>query len=365
MPDHPAYRKDIVVNGRFLAQRMSGVQRYARELVTALDSLIAADPGGLGTRRWRLALPAEAETLPLQAIVTEHVGQRRGHAWEQIDLWRAASTARLVSLGNSGPILHRDAIVVIHDAAPYRTPKNFGAKYGMFHRGLGRLLARTSQIGTVSDFSRTELSQVLRIPASSLFVANNGCDHLINRPRDSTIVPRLGLTPERYFLFVGSPTPNKNLPIALEAFRRLNKPDVRFVVAGSLNKAVFGGESPETMPGVIVASGLPDAAIAGLYANAAALVFPSRYEGFGIPPIEAMTCGCPVIASDIPVVREVCEDAATYFDPDDIEGLVALMERHLDAPAEAESRRVAAAGRVAHFTWERAARSLVAAILPG
>lgn len=121
-------------------------------------------------------------------------------------------------------------------------------------------------------------------------------------------------------------------------------------------------ELPDEIPGVVVASGRSDAAISALYANAAALVFPSRYEGFGIPPLEAMVHACPVIASDIPVLRETCGEAAIFFDPDDAPTLARLMAQQLDNP-ERGAREAAARERVAMFSWNRGATSLAQAIL--
>lgn len=363
MHDHAKPAKDIAINGRFLAQKLSGVQRYAREITRALDAMILADPDGLGRRRWRLILPEGIRSdHPLQAIETVHSGSRQGHFWEQWDLLRAARGQRLVNLGNSGPILHRDSITVIHDVAVFRTPQNFGPRYGKAHRMLSRILSRTSRLGTVSNFSRDELSAVLGVDRNRIFVAYNGSDHLVGRMTDESVLIELALTPGRYFLFVGSPTPNKNLAVALDAFARLARPDIRFVVAGSLNNAVFGGRAPDKIPGVVVASGRSDAAISALYANAAALVFPSRYEGFGIPPLEAMVHGCPVIASDIPVLRETCGEAAIFFDPDDAATLAGLMAEQLDNP-DRRARQAAARERVALFTWDRGAASLAQAIL--
>ncbi|MGE0776365.1 MAG: glycosyltransferase family 4 protein [Sphingomonadaceae bacterium] len=353
--------RDIAINGRFLTQRLSGVQRYAREITRALDDQILADPQGLGQRRWRLIVPHETTSdYALRAIETVSFGRCSGHLWEQWDLLRAARGQRLINLGNSGPVLHRDSITVIHDAAVFQTPQNFGARYGMAHRALGRLLARTSRIGTVSDFSREELSAVLGLTRDRIFVAGNGCDHLAGRAADETVLAKLDLTPGRYFLFVGSPTPNKNLDVAIDAFSRLGRPGVRFVIAGSLNHAVFGGSAPDKLPGVIMASGCSDEAISALYAHAAALVFPSRYEGFGIPPLEAMAHGCPVLASDIPVLRETCGDAARFFDPDDAEALASLMAAQLDAPRQFN---IAGSERTAMFTWANGARSLAEAIV--
>jgi glycosyltransferase involved in cell wall biosynthesis len=114
---------------------------------------------------------------------------------------------------------------------------------------------------------------------------------------------------------------------------------------------------------VVLAARRSDAEIAALYANATAHVFPSLYEGFGIPPLEAMASGCPVIASDIPVVREVCGGAASYFDPHDASALTALLRKHWDVSQRSAEQQVVAAPRVAQFTWESSARTLIDAVM--
>lgn len=356
--------RTITINGRFLTQQLSGVQRYSRELVSALDRLIHSEPERLGQHRWRLLVPHGAQAdLKLDAIATETVGQTGGHMWEQRELARAASGTRLLNLGNSGPLLHRDKLVVIHDAAVFRTPRNFGWRYRMAHRALGRALARTGRIGTVSEFSRRELAQVLRLDENAILLMRNGCDHFVGRERDDSVLDALGVERGRYFLFVGNPAPNKNLDVLLRAFARLERPGAKLVVAGSLDRSVFGGEGAAAAEGVVLAARRSDAEIAALYANAAAHVFPSLYEGFGIPPLEAMASGCPVIASDIPVLREVCGGAASYFPALDAGGLAELMRRHWDTPQRSPAQQAASAERVARFTWRESARRLADAAL--
>lgn len=356
--------KNISINGRFLSQSLSGVQRYSREIVSAMDRLIHSDPRGLGRHRWRVLAPPDADTsFPLGAIALQTVGRRSGHLWEQWDLTRAAAGTRLLNLANSGPLLCRDKLVIIHDAAVFRTPHNFGYRYRLAHRALGRALARTGAIGTVSEFSRRELAQALGVRAEAILIVRNGSDHLANLPQDDTVLDSLGLERGRYFLFVGSPAPNKNLRVLLDAFARLDRPAAKLVLAGSLDRSVFGGSGPEASERVILAPGRNDAEIAALYTHATAHVFPSLYEGFGIPPLEAMARGCPVIASDIPVVREVCGAAATYFVPSDAHGLAELMRRHWDDPQASAALRPAAMERTARFRWEDSARHLLDALL--
>ena len=355
---------DIGINGRFLTQSLSGVQRYSREMVIALDRLIQSEPDRFAGRRWRMWVPSGTYVdLKLDAIVTEATGRSGGHMWEQCDLLRAAAGSRLINLGNSGPVLHRDKLVVIHDAAVFRTPDNFSWRYRTAHRALGRMLARTGRIGTVSEFSRHELAQVLGLREEAIVLARNGCDHFVDRDRDDAVLGDLGLQAGRYFLFVGSPAPNKNLPVLLQAFAQLDRRGAKLVVVGSLDRSVFGGGGTGGADDVVLAARRSDAEIASLYAHAAAHVFPSLYEGFGIPPLEAMASGCPVIAADIPVLREVCGDAASYFVPHDPEALAALMRTHWDVPQRSALQQTARAARVARFTWESSARALMDAVL--
>lgn len=362
--DTSSTRMKLVINGRFIAQRLSGVQRYSREIVSAMDRLIQSDPIRLGRHRWELLLPPGVESdLALSAIHVRNVGGGSGHIWEQRDLAREVKGARLINLGNSGPLLHRDKLVVIHDAAVFRTPANFSARYRLAHCALSWALARTGAIATVSEFSRGELSQVLGVREQAILVVRNGSDHLARREQDAKILAKLGVQEGRYFLFVGSPAPNKNLRTLLKAFVGLDRAGARLVVAGSLDRSVFGGGGAPEQSGVILAQGCSDGEIAALYAHATAHVFPSLYEGFGIPPLEAMASGCPVIASDIPVIREVCGGAAEYFPPNDADALTSLLRRHWDVPQRSPVRLKAAADRVARFRWEDSARTLVEAVV--
>ncbi|MBB4857392.1 glycosyltransferase involved in cell wall biosynthesis [Novosphingobium chloroacetimidivorans] len=355
--------KDIVINGRFLTQKLSGVQRYSREIVQAADRLIHSEHTRFGGRQWRLLVPSGADPqFRLQAIRIEQVGAGDGHLWEQRDLAVASRGARLVNLGNSGPLLHRDRLVVIHDAAVFRTPGNFGRRYRLMHKALGRALAATGRIGTVSQFSRDELSQVLHLDPDRIVVINNGCDHFIGRDRDERVLDALGVEPQRYFLFVGNHAPNKNLRFLLEAFSHIGRAGAKLVVAGSLDRGVFGDGRAIGGEDVVLAPGLSDAKIAALYSHATAHVFPSVYEGFGIPPLEAMASGCPTIVSDIPVLREVCGDAASYFSLSDLDGLVSLLRQHWDFPQRGSAQRSAASERLERFTWERSARTLIEAV---
>jgi glycosyltransferase involved in cell wall biosynthesis len=338
------------------------VQRYAAEIVKAMDRLLASGkaPPQLMDAEWQILAPPNAQTLSgLRRINVKQVGSLQGHAWDQIDLARAAAGTRLVSLANSGPVLHRDHLVVIHDAQVFRRSDFFSWRYLALHRTLGHLLARTATIATVSAFSRNELADVLSLDPASIPVVPNSAEHFATVEPDFSIIEKLHLAPHQFFLFVGSMTKNKNVDTAIRAAERLGRADYPLVVVGGDNSKVFGGGATATSSGVIIAGRLKDEEIAALFSRAAAFVFPSLYEGFGVPPLEAMFFACPVIASSAAAVRETCDDAAVYFDPLSAEELSARMRERIAlgriSPAEQEKQRQ----RLATYSWANSAAAML------
>lgn len=354
------------MNGRFLSQPLTGVQRYAAEMVKAVDRLLTSGqfPGALRDAEWQLLTPADAGiAIELNRIQIRKVGRLTGHAWDQIDLARATVGGRLISLANSGPVLHSDQIVVIHDAQVFRRPDFFSRSYLTVHRTLDRLLARSATIATVSEFSRHELAAVLGLSPASIPVFPNSAEHFAETVPDFTIIDRLGLTPYQFFLSVGSMTKNKNISLATAAAQLLGRPDVPLVIVGGNNSKIFQGKSQGDStvadPGVILAGRLTDGEIAALYARALAFVFPSLYEGFGVPPLEAMIFGCPVIASTADAVRETCGNAAAYFNPHDAGELCRRMLERLAAGRISDEERGKQLERIAAFSWRKSADKLL------
>jgi glycosyltransferase involved in cell wall biosynthesis len=352
----------IFINGRFLSQQLTGVQRYAAEMVKAIDQLLSSGQTteALLEAEWQLLMPGDANVkIELNRIAVKKVGGRTGHAWDQIDLARAASGGRLISLANSGPVLHRHQIVVIHDAQVFRRPDFFSRSYLTVHRTLDRLLARSATIATVSEFSRRELAAVLKLSPASIPVFPNSAEHFAATVPDFTVIDRLGLIPYQFFLYVGSMTRNKNLSLAIEAAKLLGRSDVPLVIVGGDNSKVFQGGSTAAEPGIIPAGRLTDGEIAALYARALAFVFPSLYEGFGVPPLEAMIFGCPVIATTADAVRETCGHAAAYFSPLDAKELCQRMVERLAAGKISGEERGKQIERIAAFSWRKSAEALL------
>lgn len=351
----------IFIDGRFLVQPFSGVQRYAQQIVEALDRIVA---GREDLPPIRLLTPPGAPQLDLQAIPQSAVGRRSGHLWTQWDFARAAAGGVALHLAASGVIAHRRALVVIHDAAVFRHPELFSSRYGRLHRLLGRILSRTASLATVSNFSARELNAALGVPLDRIVVAPNGADHLQIEP-DRSIIERLGLGTTPFFLVLGNITPNKNLAVAIRALERLPAEAVKLVAVGRLEEAVFGqGSLPPKHENLLLPGRLDDAEVAGLMSKARALIFPSIYEGFGIPPLEAMSNDCPVLASTAEAVREVCGEAVDYFEPHDDQALAALMAMALADDGGWRANRIAGGrGRIGRFQWRSSAETLLHACL--
>lgn len=352
--------RPLAINGRFLTQGLTGVQRYAIEITRALDALAGSGKCG----EIRLLVPPGAAALPLAHIPRVTVGARAGQMWEQRDLPRAARDAFLLNLGNTGPILAgaRQA-VVIHDAGAFDTPESYSFAFRSWYRLLQRaLVARGARIVTVSDFSRGRIAANLPVRAGAIPVTYEGGEHVLGLAAEMSVLERNGLAPGRYALAVGTRAAHKNLGALAAAAEFLGARGLSLAAAGAADPAVFRPAAGAGGRGALALGRVSDAELRALYENALCLVFPSRYEGFGLPPVEAMVAGCPVIASRAGAVPEVCGEAALWFDADAPESLPAALARLLDEPGLAASLASAGRARAAMFTWRAAAERLLAAI---
>ena len=335
------------------------MQRFATELTRALDALVGSLTPPLPSIR--LFLPPDAQRLDgLQHIDQEVVGTFKGHLWEQFELPRYARDRILINLMATAPVLTRaPQLLVIHDAAVLDNPANFTFTYRTAYRLLWRLLqASKVRIHTISAFSAQRLAAhgIRTAPAR----IPNGSDHMSAVAADDSVFsrnPRIkrGL----YVLCVGSRSRNKNFGVVADALRAI--PELQLVVCGASYPRVFG--TPERIPdGAAIDVDFPsDGQLVALYRNAFALAYPSLYEGFGVPPLEAMRLDCPVIASNTGAIPEVCSDGAIYFDPSSSFQLSAILRRLLADPALRQAQVDKGRKAAADYRWGRSACSLLEA----
>lgn len=342
----------IVINARFLTQEIRGVQRFAEQISLQLrslrDDLVFVAPQDI-------RLHESAEQLGVQRI-----GRNRGHLWEQLDLplWLASNgSPPLVSLCNTAPLAYNNQIATHHDISYVRHPESYSRAFRATYRNLTPLLLkRIKALITVSDFSRKEIARFYNYPASDICVVPNAVDARF-QPFCAAECPR-GSAP--YLLAVSSPSAHKNFARMVAAFLRLEGLDeVELRIIGDSNR-VFSGSLHDAAGSrrIRMLGRLTDEQLVEAYQGATAFVFPSIYEGFGIPPLEAQACGCPVIAARAASIPEVLGDSALYFDPLKVQDITDCMQQVLLDESLRQDLRRRGKANVARYCWNASARQV-------
>src|SRR4051812_23538461 len=330
----------VLIDGRAAVRpELGGVERWARELCARLPAL--------RPERYEVAAPPAA------------LAHRAGHAWEQGVLpFRARRAALLLGPANLAPVAFRRNVVVIHDAAVLREPSWYSTAYARWHGALLPAIARgAKRVITVSEFSARELRDLLGVEAA---VVPGGVGERFTPDADAGPA-RAALGLDRpYVLTVASRLARKNLDALGATRRRLARRGIALLAAGG-DRPQFGRSNASAGGPLWFLGPVPDEHLPGLYAGASAFVLPSLYEGFGLPCIEAMACGTPVVAADAAALPETCGEAALYADPRDPDAIADAVEQALE-PQTAERLRQAGRQRAAAFTWDRTARGVDAVI---
>ena len=349
----------VGIDARELTGHPTGVGRYLQGLLTAWSTDEAV-------RRHEFVLYAH-EPVPLavdaRRFASRTVGGRSGTRWEQVQLPRAAAKDSLdvfFSPGYTAPLLIKVPFVVaIHDVSFTAHPEWFRAREGLRRRLLTRQAARhAAAVVTISDFSRNEIVDRLRVPATRVHVIPPGIA-TPSSPSNASHAPRV--------LFVGSIFNRRHIPDLIRAFA----PIARRHPAASLDLVGDNRSYPyQDISAMIAREGLgrqvrwrhyvTDEELGALYRSARVFAFLSEYEGLGLTPLEALASGVPPVLFDTPVARESCGAAALYVARGDVPATTAALERLLFNDRTRDEILTAAPSALERYRWPRAAADTLA-----
>lgn len=331
---------NVICNTRILNANLTGVQRVLLELLKLMPDVQQVKPEG------RVPGPV-------------------GHAWDQFVLpLKIPKGSLLWSPSNIGPLAVRKQVVTLHDLATFESPEGFSTSFrAAYNFIIPRLLPRVEGVITVSEFTRQRAIERFGLDPARIHAIPLGINHDQFKMQDAEAVAAYKAKmklPTRYVLFLGSLSARKNVLRLIEAWGRTQgeiDAEVELVLAGGFSgSSIFNGtELPTLPPRTRVMGRIDDAELPLLLAGADLFALPSLYEGFGLPPLEAMACGTAALVSNVTSLPEVVGDAAIQVDPLDIDGIAqALMV--LNKPAELKKLSKAGLERAATFTWQKTAQ---------
>jgi glycosyltransferase involved in cell wall biosynthesis len=328
---------EIVVNGRFLGHPLSGMQRYAREVTKRLKGRVSVH------------------------APERHLRSGAGHIWEQLVLPYAVGDRLLWSPCSSGPLAAPHQVLTLHDTSTLDCPEYFNPSFARYYSWLlPHLARRVKRIIASSEFTKSRIVELIGVPADRITVIHLGVDKSFS-PKTEQDVERaksaVGIELNRYLLTVGSIEPRKNLARLLDAWALIEPTipsDLGLVIAGERGRShIFRSSDFPSLPKrVFFAGHVDESLLPGLYTGALAFVCPSLYEGFGLPVLEAMACGVPVVASSNTALPEILGGAGVYCNPHSVESIADAMRQVLDQPTRTRLGQQTLQ-RSKLFTWER------------
>jgi glycosyltransferase involved in cell wall biosynthesis len=320
--------RKVVINGRFLGRRVTGVERYGREVLRFIGN------------RSRVASTRQQGWM--------------GHAWEQFILPAKVDRHSILwSPANTGPLLVRDQVLTIHDLSPLEYPEWFRAEFALWYRlFLPTLVTRVRRVLTPSQYVKQKIVQ--RFGIRNVTVTPNGVDPAVFHPDAKQT--RLDL-PARYVLFVGTLEPRKNLELLLRAWEEIKEEfkETWLIIVGVNGNVFRDVHYPAPMERVCFPGYVDDETLAGLYAGATLFVLPSREEGFGLPALEAMASGTPVVVSDGGALPEVVGEAGMIFCLSNPEGLTNVLKECLSNAGLRSALTEKGLRRAGEFSWQATA----------
>lgn len=359
----------IAVNATILDDKPTGLGMYTLHLLRNL-SAIAPDCLTIYTDYASALDGQKVEVVPVGSSLQPKYGKIAGvrrFLWTQFIFPVLLQQKHFDIIYHTSHYLllftHKRQIITIHDLLPLKYPARHRLQYYYFRFVMPVLLCKAYRIIAVSENTKRDICKYYKISHAKVTVVYNGCDvDLFNRKAGAHNISEY--IQGEYVLFIGASYIHKNGERAIEAFSKISgHTKLRLLVVGGrrqyldvLQKKVAAMNFDDRVKFVPY---VPPEDLVALYRGASMLLFPSLYEGFGIPPLEAMACGCPVVASRVSSIPEVCGEAAYYVDPYNYDNIAEGIQRVLSDETLRADMILKGLERVKSFSWEKSAQHVI------
>ncbi|MEL7548085.1 MAG: glycosyltransferase family 1 protein [Pseudomonadota bacterium] len=359
-----ANARRVTINGKYLTAPLNGVHRVAGILTRSLLSN-SADQLGTSIETRVLAPPQAADAPQFVEFSAQSVRGllTSGQYWENVTLPLHSWNDVLISFCNLAPVIHPNSVVMIHDAQTFLKPDDYSDRQAKAYRKLLPIVGKSARLVlTISNFAKQSLIKYGIAPAERIRIVPNGGDHILWQQADDKVLKTNKLTGSRYYFAVGSTKRYKNIARLFEVFRQPEFANRRLVLAGGADAEAYKRAGHTAPPNVEFTGMVSDPQLRSLYENAHAFLFPSQTEGFGLPPIEAMFCRCPVVAANAGAMPEICATGARFAHPEDTAQWVSAILA-LDSVENRSELINAGAARSQALTWDQSRNYLIRALM--
>ena len=347
----------FLINPNFLCRNLTGIERFAYETCKRLDSLLQPDDD------IRIIIPSNVKTIPQYKnikIIKTSKPLKSFPLWDlfQFTFWCRKLKATGINFSNTAPLGRSCGISFIHDIYAKQYPQDFISKkeklvrlYSCFnYRNIAR---NAKKVLTVSEFSKEQIHKIYYTDANNIDVIPNGWEHFENVEFEPLADSEGFLTPGTFYFTLGSLQKRKNLGwIAKYASAH---PDEKFAISGKAVSGFVSGDIAvlKTLPNVKLLGYVTDSQVKWLMQNCKAFVFPSYYEGFGIPPLEALSVGAKIIVGKAASLPEIYKDSAVYIDPYNTDCNLNVLISHYPSNCNQSAKAV-----LNEYTYDKAAQKL-------
>ncbi|WP_294429732.1 glycosyltransferase family 1 protein [uncultured Treponema sp.] len=315
----------ILINGNFLCRNLTGIERFAFEICRQLDSILAKKQNS--SVEYAILVPANAKSIP----VFNNIKIIHGKLLKSFPRWDLFYFSKMckkhkatgLNFSNTAPLSRKCGYAFLHDIYAKDFPEDFTSKKDKLIRlysciNYRNIAKNAKKVLTVSNFSKNQIQKAYKVDDSRISVIPNGWDHFLNIAEDNEIFKRFPrLSEQEFFFTLGSLQKRKNLKWIAQYAKK--HPEQTFAISG---KVIGGMHSPEieelsTLKNVLLLGYVSDGEVKSLMKKCLAFIFPSYYEGFGIPPLEALSVGAKIIVAKSASLPEIYGNAAIYIDPKD------------------------------------------------